>query len=88
MEGVDKSQEQLQGKITGFKKIDKFITSLEDRGEWKLFVFSISHRDPVDSMLCQIKRKLKSSGIILDGGNKYYYYIERHQQELNPFRVS
>lgn len=88
MENVEKSREHLQGKITGFKKIDEFMSSLEGKGERKLFVFSITHGEPADSVLRQIKGKLKSGDIILDGGNEYYRRTERRQQELKPLGVS
>lgn len=88
LENVDKSREKLQGKITGFKKIDEFMTSLEGKGERKLFVFSITHGEPADSVLCQMRGKLKSGDIILDGGNEYYRRTERRQQELKPLGVS
>src|ERR1700730_2465293 len=55
MEHVNKAHGQFKGKITGYKDIDKFSKSLENRGERKLFMFSITHGHPADSVLSQIK---------------------------------
>ncbi|QGA14965.1 hypothetical protein EYB26_002621 [Talaromyces marneffei] len=88
LRNVENSKEQLQGKITGYKKIDEFMSSLEGKAERKLLIFSITHGDPADSVLHQIKGKLKSGDIILDGGNEYYRRTERRQHELKPLGVS
>jgi 6-phosphogluconate dehydrogenase len=88
MEHVNKAQGQFKGKITGYKDIDKFSKSLENRGERKLFMFSITHGHPADSVLSQIKHDLKAGDIILDGGNENYRRTERRQEELKQLGVS
>lgn len=88
MKNVEQKKEDFKGKITGFKEIDKFMESLENKGDRKLFMFSITHGEPADSVLHKIKGKLKSGDIILDGGNEHYQRTERRQQELKPLGVS
>jgi 6-phosphogluconate dehydrogenase len=88
MDHVKSSKQQFKGKIVGFKKIDEFVHSLEGNGGRKLFMFSITHGNPADSVLAQIKKDLKRGDIILDGGNEYYRRTERRQEELRPLGVS
>ncbi|KAF7585469.1 hypothetical protein BBP40_010874 [Aspergillus hancockii] len=77
-----------QGKIDGFEDIKEFTKSLEGQGERKLFIFSITHGDPADSVLSQIKPALKKGDIILDGGNEHYRRTERRQKECEEIGVS
>lgn len=78
-----------KGKITGFYDIDKFTKSLEDgTGARKLFIFSITHGHPADSVLKMIKHDLKAGDIILDGGNENYRRTERRQAECAEIGVS
>lgn len=88
MEHVRKAQPgHFKGTITGYKDIDQFTKSLEGRGERKLFMFSITHGHPADSVLAQIKHDLKAGDIIMDGGNENYRRTERRQRELEPLGV-
>ncbi|OKL61467.1 6-phosphogluconate dehydrogenase, decarboxylating [Talaromyces atroroseus] len=85
---ASKSEQQFKGKITGYKNIDEFVKSLQDRGERKLFMFSITHGEPADFVLGMIKKNLRKGDVIFDGGNEYYRRTERRQQELKPLGVS
>lgn len=78
----------LKGQIQGFKSLDEFTKSLEEQGGRKLFVFSITHGHPVDSVLSKIKHDLKKGDIILDGGNEHYRNTERRQKECDEIGVS
>lgn len=83
---MSKKEKNLKGTIEGFHDIHGFVKSLEvaDR---KLFIFSITHGPPADSVLAQIKDSLKKGDIILDGGNEHYRNTERRQKELEPLGV-
>lgn len=76
------------GKIEGFYDISKFTGSLEGQGERKIFLFSITHGDPADSVLGVIKNDLKRGDIILDGGNEHYRRTEWRQRECAEIGVS
>ncbi|KAI0384437.1 6-phosphogluconate dehydrogenase, decarboxylating [Hypomontagnella monticulosa] len=71
----------LKGKIDHFKDIHEFSKSLSSQPR-KIFVFSITHGWPADSVLDKIKDDLKAGDIILDGGNEHYRNTERRQNEL------
>src|SRR5467141_2968921 len=86
--GLVKRSGNLKGKIASFPDIDEFTKSLEGRAERKLFMFSITHGHPADSVLEKIKHDLKPGDIILDGGNENYRRTERRQKELEPLGVS
>jgi 6-phosphogluconate dehydrogenase len=77
-----------KGKIEGFYNIDEFTRSLEGKADRKLFIFSITHGHPADSVLKMIKHDLKAGDIILDGGNENYRRTERRQSECEPLGVS
>ncbi|KAJ5380689.1 6-phosphogluconate dehydrogenase decarboxylating [Penicillium cataractarum] len=78
----------MKGKIEGFTEIDKFTKSLEGHGIGKLFMFSITHGEPADSVLKLIKPDLKKGDIILDGGNENYRRTERRQRECEDIGVT
>ncbi|KKY20263.1 putative 6-phosphogluconate decarboxylating [Diplodia seriata] len=80
-------QTTLNGKIDHFKDIHDFTHSLDTQPR-KIFVFSISHGPPADSVLEKIKDDLKEGDIILDGGNEHYRNTERRQEELAKKGVS
>ncbi|KAI1392421.1 6-phosphogluconate dehydrogenase, decarboxylating [Hypoxylon trugodes] len=71
----------LKGKIDHFKDIHEFTKSLNSQPR-KVFIFSITHGRPADSVLEKIKDDLKAGDIILDGGNENYRNTERRQKEL------
>ncbi|KAG4217402.1 hypothetical protein PC116_g34117, partial [Phytophthora cactorum] len=71
----------LKGKIDHFKDIHEFTKSLDSQPR-KIFIFSITHGWPADSVLEKIKDDLKAGDIILDGGNENYRNTERRQKEL------
>ncbi|KAE8144838.1 6-phosphogluconate dehydrogenase [Aspergillus avenaceus] len=77
-----------QGRIEGFGDIGEFTRSLEGQGTRKLFIFSITHGNPADSVLDQIKHTLKKGDIILDGGNEHYRRTERRQKECAEIGVN
>lgn len=78
-----------KGQIEGFYDISKFTKSLEGQGvERKIFLFSITHGKPADSVLGMIKNDLKKGDIILDGGNENYRRTERRQEEVQKLGVS
>lgn len=93
-ENVDSFKDQVQqekglkGAIETFHDIGEFTGSLDGRGERKLFMFSITHGRPADSVLSQIKHKLKKGDIIVDGGNENYRNTERRQRECDEIGVS
>ncbi|OOQ85250.1 6-phosphogluconate dehydrogenase, decarboxylating [Penicillium brasilianum] len=78
----------MKGKIEGFTEIDDFTKSLEGHGIGKLFMFSITHGHPADSVLKLIKPDLKRGDIILDGGNENYRRTERRQRECEDIGVT
>ncbi|KAJ5993671.1 hypothetical protein N7451_009395 [Penicillium sp. IBT 35674x] len=81
-----KSANDVKGKISGFYNIKEFTQSLEG-AEHKLFMFSITHGDPADSVLNMIKGDLKKGDIVLDGGNENYRRTERRQKECAEIGV-
>ncbi|OQD66250.1 hypothetical protein PENDEC_c065G04098 [Penicillium decumbens] len=93
-ENVDSFAKQLQqakglkGEIEPIHDVDEFMRSLDGQGERKLFIFSITHGYPADSVLSQIKQDLKKGDIILDGGNEHYRNTERRQKECEEIGVS
>lgn len=78
----------LKGKTEPMCDVDEFTRSLDGQGERKLFIFSITHGYPADSVLSQIKQDLKKGDIILDGGNEHYRNTERRQKECEEIGVS
>ncbi|KAK4921032.1 hypothetical protein LTR66_016697 [Elasticomyces elasticus] len=78
----------LKGKIEPMRDVDEFTRSLDGQGERKLFIFSITHGYPADSVLSQIKQDLKKGDIILDGGNEHYRNTEHRQKECEEIGVS
>ncbi|KAI1074208.1 6-phosphogluconate dehydrogenase, decarboxylating [Whalleya microplaca] len=73
----------LKGKIDHFRDIHEFTKSLDSQPR-KIFIFSITHGWPADSVLEKIRGDLKPGDIILDGGNENYRNTERRQKELGP----
>lgn len=78
----------LKGKIEPFHDVGEFTHSLHGEGGRKLFIFSITHGNPADLVLSQIKQELKRGDIILDGGNEHYRNTERRQKECEEIGVS
>lgn len=83
-----KNASDLKGKVEGFYDPKEFTKSLEGKAEFKLFIFSITHGHPADSVLGLIKPDLKKGDIILDGGNENYRRTERRQRECEEIGVS
>ncbi|KAJ5105697.1 hypothetical protein NUU61_003044 [Penicillium alfredii] len=83
-----KKSKNAKGKVEGFYNIDEFTKSLEGKSQRKLFIFSITHGHPADSVLSMIKHDLKKGDIILDGGNENYRRTERRQKECDAIGVS
>ncbi|KAJ5168642.1 6-phosphogluconate dehydrogenase decarboxylating [Penicillium canariense] len=86
--GWTKKAKTMKGKIEGFYSIDEFTKSLEGHGPEKLFIFSVTHGHPADSVLKMIKPDLKRGDIILDGGNENYRRTERRQRECEEIGVT
>ncbi|EPS33854.1 hypothetical protein PDE_08816 [Penicillium oxalicum 114-2] len=82
-----KKSTTMKGKIQGYTDINEFTKSLEGQGIGKLFMFSITHGEPADSVLKLIKPDLKRGDIILDGGNENYRRTERRQRECEDIGV-
>lgn len=82
-----KRAHDIKGKIDGFYRIEEFTKSLEGNGDHKLFMFSITHGGPADTVLKLIKPDLKRGDIILDGGNENYRQTERRQRECENIGV-
>lgn len=80
-----KDESGIKGKIEGFydNEISKFTKSL-DVCERRLFIFSITHGPPADSVLEKLEHDLKKGDIIMDAGNEHYRSTERRQKELEP----
>lgn len=70
-----------KGNCEGFHDVNEFVKSLETAPR-KLFMFSITHGRPADSVLEKIKGSLKEGDIVIDGGNEHYRNTERRQREL------
>ncbi|KAJ5669735.1 6-phosphogluconate dehydrogenase decarboxylating [Penicillium macrosclerotiorum] len=83
-----KEAKTMKGEIQGYSSIDEFTKSLEGHGDRKLFMFSITHGEPADSVLTMLKPHLKKGDIILDGGNENYRRTERRQKECESIGVS
>lgn len=71
----------IKDKIHGYKDPSSFMSSLGSSGG-RLFIFSITHGSPADSVLDQIGDMMKKGDIIVDGGNEHYQTSERRNREL------
>ncbi|KAJ5259546.1 hypothetical protein N7478_012527 [Penicillium angulare] len=78
---------KVTGRIAGYHDINNFVQSLEGKGKNKLFLFSITHGDPAESILSMIKENLSKGDIILDGGNEHYRRTQRRQYECAKLGV-
>lgn len=74
-------QDNVKDKVHGFHDIHEFARSLNDAPR-KVFLFSITHGWPADSVLEKIRDDLKEGDIVIDGGNEHYRNTERRQEEL------
>ncbi|KAJ5183993.1 6-phosphogluconate dehydrogenase decarboxylating [Penicillium capsulatum] len=83
-----KDSPDVKGKIEGFYNITEFTKSLDGKGDRKLFIFSVTHGHPADSVLNMMKADLRSGDIILDGGNENYRRTERRQKECEAIGVN
>ncbi|KGO67568.1 Fibritin/6-phosphogluconate dehydrogenase, C-terminal extension [Penicillium italicum] len=77
---------KTKGEIIGFHDINEFVKSL-NKQERKLFLFSISHGNPAESVLGMIKGNLKDGDIVLDGGNEDYRRTQKRQEECQEIGV-
>ncbi|TKA21887.1 hypothetical protein B0A50_08623 [Salinomyces thailandicus] len=75
------AEKTTKGKVTGYHDIKDFVKSLY-RAERKLFMFSITHGNPADSVLEKVQEELKENDIVLDGGNEHYRNTKRRQKSL------
>ncbi|KAI9688657.1 MAG: hypothetical protein M1822_001014 [Bathelium mastoideum] len=79
-------ERSLIGKVDGFKDVHEFTNSLKDMKP-AVYIFSITHGWPADSVLEKIQDDLKEGDIILDGGNEHYRNTERRQKQLKEKKV-
>jgi 6-phosphogluconate dehydrogenase len=77
---------KTKGGISTFHDINEFVKSLENEKR-KLFLFSISHGNPAESVLGMIKSNLKDGDIVLDGGNENYQRTQKRQEECEKIGV-
>lgn len=76
----------VKGKVHGFKDLDPFMRSLENSSSGdsgRLFMFSITHGNPADSVLDHLGHYLKEGDIVMDGGNEWYENSQRRAKELH-----
>ncbi|PGG96580.1 6-phosphogluconate dehydrogenase (decarboxylating) [Helicocarpus griseus UAMH5409] len=89
---MSKDEKSLKGKITGFHDVHEFANSVKGATvsgkQRRVFLFSITHGNPADSVLGMMKDDLQNGDIILDGGNEHYRNTERRQRELESKGVS
>ncbi|KAI0763361.1 6-phosphogluconate dehydrogenase decarboxylating [Trametes elegans] len=78
----------LHQKVTGYRELEPFMSSLGGKSADKLLVFSIPHGSAADDVLSQIKHFLTKGDVILDGGNEYYENARRRQDALRPTGVA
>ncbi|PYH44150.1 6-phosphogluconate dehydrogenase, decarboxylating [Aspergillus saccharolyticus JOP 1030-1] len=83
---IDQGQFTGKGKIQAFNEVDQFTQSLGN--DQKLFIFSITHGDPADSVLDKIQDSLQKGDIILDGGNEHYRRTEQRQKRCAERGIS
>lgn len=71
--------------------MDEFTKSLDNSDATsrhpKLFIFSITHGAPADSVIEKIRHTLRKGDILLDGGNEHYRFTERRQDDLGKHGV-
>jgi 6-phosphogluconate dehydrogenase len=96
----DKAAEadKLGASVQTYDSINDFCASLDDNDEGaakgettsdgRVFVFSITHGDPADSVLDALGPHLRRGDTILDGGNEHYRRTEARQQRLAPRGVA
>ena len=77
---------KTKGGISTFHDINEFVKSLENEKR-KLFLFSISHGNPAESVLGMIKSNLNDGDIVLDGGNEDYQRTQKRQEECEKIGV-
>jgi 6-phosphogluconate dehydrogenase len=80
------SQEK-KGTIDAFHDVHEFLSSLND-SERRLFLFSITHGDPTDSVIEKIGDDFREGDIVLDGGNENYRRTEHRQKQMEKRGVS
>lgn len=84
---VDKAVEyahknpKIKDMVEGFKDYGKLMANMPSPGH-RLFLFSITHGDPADEVLDQLRPHLAKGDIILDGGNEWYLNSEQRMREL------
>ncbi|PLN81968.1 6-phosphogluconate dehydrogenase [Aspergillus taichungensis] len=77
----DLQADKQNERIRGFDDIHEFVRSLvTGNNKRKLFMFSITHGDPADSVLDMISDDLSEGDIVLDGGNEFYRRTEARQR--------
>jgi hypothetical protein len=78
---------ETQRRIQYFHSLDDFMTA-STGDKRRVFMFSISHGRPADSVLEMMKGKLRKGDIFIDGGNEYYRTTQRRQTQLITEGVS
>ncbi|OBT81490.1 hypothetical protein VE02_09673 [Pseudogymnoascus sp. 03VT05] len=82
-----KKIKSLKGCLDGNYEAEGFMKSL-DQCPQRLFLFSITHGSPANSVLAQLHNQLRDGDIILDGENEHYCNTERHQRNLKGKGIS
>ncbi|KAF2397364.1 6-phosphogluconate dehydrogenase, decarboxylating [Trichodelitschia bisporula] len=77
----DPANKAFASRITTFKDSREFTASMPSTSP-KVFIFSITHGPPADSVLEILGGDLRSGDIVLDGGNEYYRNTQRRQRDL------
>lgn len=89
---MSKDPRRPVGDITGYHDIHQFAKSVQpveiDGVKRRVFLFSITHGDPADSVLNMMKDDFREGDIVLDGGNENYRNTERRQRAMEPMGVS
>ncbi|KAF1810062.1 6-phosphogluconate dehydrogenase C-terminal domain-like protein [Eremomyces bilateralis CBS 781.70] len=78
---AQEKEKLLKGKIEGFRDIHDFANSMKG-DKPAVYIFSITHGKPADSVMEKIWDYLTEGDIILDGGNEHYRNTERRQKAL------
>ncbi|KAJ5136485.1 6-phosphogluconate dehydrogenase decarboxylating [Penicillium atrosanguineum] len=86
---MSKKATTSKAKVEGFTDLKKFTKNLEGQNidDRKLFMFSVTHGPPADSILGMLKCDLQKGDIIIDGGNENYRRTERRQKECKAMGV-
>lgn len=69
------------GMVEGFTDIGVLMVNMPSPGH-RLFLFSVPHGAPADTVLDTLRPHLAKGDIVLDGGNEWYENTERRMHQL------